>query len=135
MRILLLLLIFCSGFAFSQNDLSIQVHGVPDSQGKVSIAIYDNEEGFLKFDKVFKYDSIAAEKGITKILVKDLPIGEYAVAVFYDENSNDKLDTNWLGIPKEKVGFSKSKMKTFGPPNFKECAFKVTSNTNIDVVL
>lgn len=126
---------FCSGITFSQNELEITVHGVPESYGKVSVAIYNNEDGFLKFDKVFKYDSIAAEKGTTKILVKDLPIGEYAVAVFYDENSNDKLDTNWLGIPKEKVGFSKSKMKTFGPPKFKECAFRVTSNTNIDVLL
>lgn len=131
----MLFLLFCSGIIFSQNELEITVHGVPESYGKVSVAIYNNEDGFLKFDKVFKYDSIAAVKGTTKILVKDLPIGEYAVAVFYDENSNDKLDTNWLGIPKEKVGFSKSKMKTFGPPKFKECAFRVTSNTNIDVLL
>ena len=109
MRLLLLFFLFCSGITFSQNELEITVHGVPESHGKVSVAIYNKEDGFLKFDKVFKYDSIAAEKGTTKILVKDLPIGEYAVAVFYDENSNDKLDTNWLGIPKEKVGNGQSR--------------------------
>jgi len=81
----------------------------------------------------FKSDSIAAKKGVTKLSIKDVPEGEYALAIFYDENGNDKLDTNWLGIPKEKVAFSNAKMKTFGPPKFKECAFKLSTDTKINV--
>lgn len=135
MKHTLILLLMSTTFCFSQNELAVEVHGVPDSVGKISVAVYDNEEGFLKFDKVFKCDSIAAQKGITKISIKDLPQGEYALAVFYDENGNDKLDTNWMGIPKEKVAFSNAKMKTFGPPKFKECVFKVSSDTKIDITL
>jgi uncharacterized protein (DUF2141 family) len=30
----------------------------------------------------------------------------YAVSVFHDENSNGKLDTNFMGIPREGVGAS-----------------------------
>ncbi len=121
--------------ALAQNKISIDVHEVPSSKGKISVAVYNSEEGFLKFDQVFKCDSIAAKKGITQLSIKDLPEGEYALAIFYDENGNDKLDTNWLGIPKEKVAFSNAKMKTFGPPKFKECAFKLFSDTKIDVSL
>ena len=120
---------------FAQNSITIDVHGIPESKGKVSVALYTNEDGFLHFDHVFKSDSIAAQKGITHLHIKDIPSGEYAVAVFYDENGNDKLDTNWLGIPKEKVGFSNARMKTFGPPKFKECAFTITEDVAIDISL
>jgi uncharacterized protein (DUF2141 family) len=130
-----LLFLFClvPFLTFGQNEISIDVHKVPYSKGKISVAVYNSEEGFLKFDKVFKSDSIAAKKGVTKLSIKEVPEGEYALAIFYDENGNDKLDTNWLGIPKEKVAFSNAKMKTFGPPKFKECAFKLSTDTKINV--
>lgn len=135
MRMLTVLFLLLSSSVFSQNQLSVDIHGVPKSVGKISVAVYDQEDAFLKFDKVFKFDSIAAKKGITHIAINDLPKGEYALAIFYDENSNDKLDTNWMGIPKEKVAFSNAKMKTFGPPKFKECAFDISKDTQIDISL
>ena len=41
-----------------------------------------------------------------KLQFKDLPPGTYAVQVMHDENENNKLDTNFLGIPTEGYGFS-----------------------------
>jgi uncharacterized protein (DUF2141 family) len=35
-----------------------------------------------------------------------IPSGTYALVVLHDENMNGKLDTNWLGVPKEGYGFS-----------------------------
>jgi len=135
MRRILFLFFILPTIVLAQNQIAIDVHDVPSSKGKISVAVYNTKEGFLKFDKVFKCDSIVAQKGITRIAIKDLPEGEYALAIFHDENGNDKLDTNWLGIPKEKVAFSKAKMKTFGPPPFKECVFKVVEDTNITISL
>lgn len=135
MRVLTALLMLFSCSLLAQNQLSVDVHGVPKSEGKISVALYNQEEDFLKFDKVFKSDSKAAKQGVTSIALKGLPEGEYALAVFYDENGNDKLDTNWIGIPKEKVAFSNAKMKTFGPPKFKECVFQVSKDTKINVTL
>lgn len=135
MKRLLLLFLIVPMFGLAQNQITVDVHDVPSSKGKISVAVYNKKEGFLKFENVFKCDSIVAKKGITHISIKDLPEGEYALAIFHDENGNDKLDTNWLGIPKEKVAFSNAKMKTFGPPAFKECAFKVEKDTKIAVSL
>ncbi|WP_343487120.1 DUF2141 domain-containing protein [Allomuricauda sp. d1] len=135
MRKLVLFFLLISSYTFSQNEIAVDIHGVPESEGKISVAVYNTEEDFLKFDKVFKCDSIAAQKGVTRLSIKNLPEGEYALAVFYDKNGNDKLDTNWLGIPKEKVAFSKGKMKAFGPPAFKECAFLLSSDTKIAISL
>ena len=120
---------------WSQNSLVIDVHGVPASKGKISIAIYDSAEDFLKFDKAVTSRSAEAHQGITRLSIDNLPKGEYAVAVFYDANGNDELDTNWLGVPKEKVAFSKAKMRTFGPPKYKDCCFKVYADTEISIAL
>ncbi len=120
-------------FTMAQFDLTVTAENVTSNDGKVSVAVYDTEENWLKFDKVFKADSAPSQKGSTKIVIKDLPKGTYAVAVFHDENGNDKLDTNMLGIPKEPLGFSIGKMKTFGPPSFEDCAFELTSDQSISV--
>ncbi len=122
-------------FAIAQNTLNVSVLGVATSKGNISVAVYNKQDGFLKFDKVFKSDSILAKKGKTEIAIKDLPEGEYAIAIFHDENGNNLLDVNWLGIPKEKCGFSKGHMKTFGPPSYKECAFMVTKDQSVQIIL
>ncbi len=122
-------------FAIAQFDLMVAVKNVESNDGKVSVAVYENADNFLKFDKVFKADSATSQMGTTEVVIKDLPEGTYAVAVFHDENDNDELDTNMLGIPKEPLGFSKGKMKTFGPPDFKECAFELTSDQSISVLI
>ncbi|WP_299530279.1 DUF2141 domain-containing protein [Ulvibacterium sp.] len=122
-------------FGLAQNRLSISVEGVKTSDGKISVAIYDSENGFLEFEGVYKFDSTKAQKGTTELSIESLPPGKYAVAIFHDENSNDVLDRNWLGIPKEKIGFSNAKMKTFGPPSFAECAFELRSDKEITVIL
>ncbi len=120
---------------FSQNTLSIQVNNVESAKGMVSVAVYDSDEDFLSFDHVLKTNSVIANEGSVVLHIPNLPAGEYALAIFHDENSNGKLDTNWLGIPKEKVAFSRGKMKTFGPPKFNECAFKMSSDHEIHIDL
>lgn len=120
-------------FTMAQFDLTITVNNVKSNEGKVSVAVYNSPDGFLKFDKVFKAEAVPSQKGSTEVVIKDLPKGTYAIAAFHDENGNDELDTNVLGIPKEPLGFSKGKMKTFGPPSFEECAFELTSDQSISV--
>lgn len=43
--------------------------------------------------------------------------GGYALTLFHDENSNERLDT-LLGIPKEGFGFSRNPVVRFGAPRF-----------------
>ncbi len=135
MKNLLYILVLLPFFASSQNKLSITVEGVKSSEGRINVAIYNQSDGFLKFDKVFKCDSIKAHKGITYIAINDLPEGDYALAIFHDENGNNELDTNWLGIPKEAFGFSNAKVKLFGPPSFRECTLSIKADSEIHIAL
>lgn len=120
---------------FAQNSIKVSVDNVTNSNGNISIAVYNNEQGFLKFDQVLMSKSVKAKKGITVINLTDLPSGTYALAIFHDENANEKLDANFLGIPKEPLGFSNAKMKTFGPPSYKECSFTLDSDKEITVAI
>ena len=131
-RLFFFLLPLCG---MAQHELLVEVQGVRSSSGNISVAVYNQAEGFLKFGEVYKSDSTRAVAGQTRIRITDLPEGEYALAVFHDENGNDILDTNWLGIPKEPVGFSNARIKTFGRRSFKECAFKLSSNRAVQVSL
>lgn len=135
MRVLVFLLSLLPFLGMSQKSLSVEVQGVKNSEGTIKVAVYNSSKGFLKFEHVFKSDSTKAKKGTTKMKIEDLPEGEYALAIFHDENGNEELDTNWLGIPKEDVGFSNARMKTFGPPSFKECLVSLYDNRRITITL
>ena len=63
----------------------------------------------------------------------NLTSGSYAVSVIHDENANNTLDTNWIGIPKEGYGFSGNKMGLAGPPSFNDA--EVTLQTSQRVVI
>lgn len=119
----------------AQNTISVHVHNVTSTSGKVNVAVYNSHDTFLSFDGVLTTNSVHANEGVVTLKIPNLPAGEYALAVFHDENDNGKLDTNWLGIPKEKVAFSNAEMRTFGPPKYKDCAFYITSDYVININL
>lgn len=133
MRKMLFFIVLAPLWVFSQNTISVHVNNVGSNEGHIKVAVYDSDDSFLSFEHVYRGSSVVAQKGQVSLEMQGFPSGEYALAVFHDENGNGRLDTNWLGIPKEKVAFSNAKMKTFGPPKYKECAFKVTSNHEINI--
>ena len=59
----------------------------------------------------------------------DLKFGEYAISVFHDIKMNGKVDTNFMGIPKDGVGvsypFGFSKM---GKPDYNDAKFIFNKN-------
>lgn len=101
-------------------DLDIQVTGIEKTDGNILIALYD-QNTFLK--KPLKGLRIsAADKSVTGTFA-DLPDGEYAVSAIHDENANGRMDTNVMGIPTEKWGFSNDAAGTMGPPQFADARF------------
>ena len=44
------------------------------------------------------------------------------------EDLNDKLSSNFFGVPNEPFGFSNNKFGMFGPPNFSDVSFKVSES-------
>jgi uncharacterized protein (DUF2141 family) len=102
-------------------DLTIHVDDVKAAGGKIEVAVYNSAGTFLK--TAVGLASIAATKAANTVLLKDLPAGEYAFAVFHDVNSNDKLDKNMFGIPTEDYAFSNNALGKMGPPSYDSARF------------
>ncbi|MBK7290922.1 MAG: DUF2141 domain-containing protein [Chitinophagaceae bacterium] len=43
---------------------------------------------------------------------------QLSIAILHDENDDGKMNSNFLGLPKEGYGFSNNVMGNFGPPLF-----------------
>jgi uncharacterized protein (DUF2141 family) len=111
-----------------KSQLVIYVVDFENNKGQVILDIYNNEKGF----------PIDAEKAIKRVVgtinnktasfdVTDLPLGEYAFVVIHDENKNNELDDNFIGIPTEALGVSKNVKGRFGPPSFDDAMFTLTN--------
>ncbi|MFT5758370.1 MAG: hypothetical protein ACI9LM_003111 [Alteromonadaceae bacterium] len=114
-------------------DLTINISEVESGKGAVMVALYAGEAAY-KSGKATFVSQVTAVTEKESVTFKDLVDGEYAVKIYQDENSNDALDFNMLGIPKEGYGFSNN-VGRFGQPDYKEAKFTVQENTVIEMEL
>ena len=70
----------------------------------------------------------------TVIFETNVPDGEYLVMLVHDINNNGKLDTTFIGMPKEPVGLSNYDGKGI-PGKFKKHKFTVKKDTSIIIPL
>ena len=92
--------------------------------GTIMVAIYDSAESYDQNGPMTAYATMAVKKGQQQVKATcKLKPGKYAAAIYHDKNDNQKLDKNFLGIPKEGYGFSNNAQGTFGPPKFKDAVF------------
>jgi uncharacterized protein (DUF2141 family) len=109
----------------AQSDLEVEIFKLKSDKGMVIVNLLDRDEELVEKKSAWINDH-------TCILVfKDLPDGQYAVRFIHDENSNKKLDTNFIGIPKEGFGFSNDAFGRFGPKDFEEWLFPVAGDSKI----
>jgi uncharacterized protein (DUF2141 family) len=107
-----------------EDRIQIEIAGLRSSKGQVRCSLFSSAEDFPKRpDKAVALakGEISNEHAVCEF--KGIAPGMYAVSVFHDENSNGKLDTNFMGIPREGVGASNDARGHFGPPKFEAAAF------------
>ncbi len=115
-------------------ELKLTLHGSGLSGKNLYVAVHSSAVDFpVRDDKAIKREVIAAGD-TTELLIPNVPAGEYAVAVFADINGNGKLDSNFIGIPKEPVGTSRDAKGRFGPPKFADAAFKVGEGVTLQTI-
>jgi uncharacterized protein (DUF2141 family) len=124
----LLLSILFSTTSFAQlakHTLEVEIMKLKNNKGKVLLQMCD-EKGELAFSGV----GIITNNRCS-FFIQNLKQGNYSIRYFHDENGNNELDTNWLGIPTEGYGFSNNASSMFGIPSIKERLFSVDSNLKI----
>jgi uncharacterized protein (DUF2141 family) len=104
-------------------NLTIIVSALQNNKGNVRIGLFNSKESYSEKEQLFKGAKIKVENKKVKWHVNNIPFGEYAIKAFHDEDSNDKIDTNFFGIPTESYGFSNNAKALFGPPSFDKAKF------------
>ncbi len=116
----------------SAANLKLKITGIRSKEGNIMIAIYNGEKHFLDDDR-YVYGATKKAKdandGTLYVNFKGIKSGRYAVAIYHDENNNDKLDKNFFGIPKEGYGFSNNARGRFTAPKFKKAAFNMSDKS------
>ena len=92
--------------------------------GDVSTGIFI-EKNFLKIGKQTYSKAAAINATTMEIVFDDIPAGDYAFVAFQDIDHNNQLKTNFIGYPKEPVGFSNNAKIRFGPPSFSDAKVSV----------
>jgi len=108
-----------------QNLIHVEIGGLRNDKGKVSCALFSSASDFpKKADRATARSKSEISNRHAVCEFAGIAPGTYAISVFHDENSNGKLDTNFMGIPSEGVGASNEAKGHFGPPKFDAAAFR-----------
>ena len=117
--------------AQEKHTITLNFQGMKSDKGNLYVAIYNKEDNFLK--KAIKGTIIKIENKKATVTLKEIPSGIYAVSAFHDSNDNKKMDTNFIGIPKEPTGMSNDAKGFMGPPKYKDAKFNVTKDTTLTI--
>jgi uncharacterized protein (DUF2141 family) len=112
--------------------LDVEVAGLRSHNGVIRLCLTRDASHFPACDRDPHAQTLTAPAG-NPLHLAGLPSGDYAIALFHDENGNGKLDRR-LGIPSEGVGFSRNPRLMFGPPRFDAAAFPLPSGESEQTV-
>ena len=119
-----LLLPWTAGRALAA-EVSVQLEN-PPSSGTVALALFSSANTFGDLRDPARLETYTLD-GSDSYVLTDIPAGEYALMVYYDENDNLKIDKNFIGIPTEPLGFSNN-YRPKGPPSYTRAAFTLTQD-------
>ena len=139
LHILIILNFLFSNLIFSQEEttkfyitelrgdisLEMEINNLESNKGPIYIRILDENENpvivgtspVINLYAEISFDSISP--------------GKYAIQFFHDENENQKMDFNLIGIPKEKFGSSNDVKPILGPPKFEKMLFEIYKDKKI----
>ena len=118
-----------------RNSVTIDIQNIKGTKGTLQIAIYNRSISFPKVGGEYKLMQYKVADGQSKFKIDNLPNGDYAIAIHHDENSDGKMNTNMIGIPKEGYAFSRNFKPKFSAPSFLDCVIKVNSDQNMTINL
>ena len=112
----------------TNQTIELNVTDIKQIKGQLLISLH-NKDGFPDQEKKSALNTkVKVNNANMKITLKVPKSGFYAISLVHDENENNQLDKNYLGIPKEGYGFSNNPSARFGAPSFKESQFEVKDN-------
>jgi uncharacterized protein (DUF2141 family) len=114
------------------NNLTITISGLKPLKGDLYISLHNRPEYFQVADSAFMKIKVEVNEEKETVVFSDIPAGQYAIALYHDENLDGMMETNDKGIPREGYGFS-TKSMVFGRPKFSQAEFDVNGNDTVNI--
>lgn len=113
--------------AQTKPTINLKVEGMRNTDGYILVQLVDKNLASIVELKQEVID------GVVLIAINDIAPGTYGIRICHDEDNNDDMTTNWIGLPKEGFGYSWDKKVRMKEPDFEEYAFTHTDDQDIDV--
>ena len=107
-------------------DVTVKVTGFRNEKGSALVYLWNGVPGFpTDTSKAMTEKNVKIEGTSVTVVFKDVKPGDYCASVTHDENGNGKMDTGFMGKPKEGYGASNNPKSKLRPPHFDESKFTV----------
>lgn len=121
----------------SKGDLRIKIERQRTLQGQICISLFSTAMGFPAEGRNANASlclPASDSNQLGGISLSQIPYGNYAIAIFHDENLDKNLNLGFFGIPTEGFGFSNNPGLRIGAPSFQESSFNFSEDGQ-DVVI
>ncbi|MDB5247596.1 MAG: hypothetical protein JWQ40_1990 [Segetibacter sp.] len=125
-----------SKFTIAQSSIVAEIRNLENDKGVCRACLFNNPASFKgETGNPFQCVAVPVKNLIAQAVFTNIPAGTYALFVFHDENSNNKIDKNFIGIPKEGYGASKNKLPFAGAPTYDENKFVVDNKATVKLLV
>jgi uncharacterized protein (DUF2141 family) len=125
------LFLFLSVGTRAQNKVIAQISNFENTKGVCRACLFTSEESFSGGSEPFRCVQSRVTDKTLQAVFENVPAGTYALFVLHDANNNNKMDKNFLGVPKEGYGASRNKLPFAAAPTFADNRFEVANNATI----
>ena len=115
--------------------LTILVNNIQNNEGIIGCALFNGPDGYPMEPEKAWIMEVGPVIDSVKCQFDNVPPGIYAASVSHDVNENGKVDTNFLGIPREAWGVSNNVRPRFRAPEFEEAQFEMRGDKTIEITI
>lgn len=88
----------------AQITVKLKIENAEKNKGNIYVSIFNSETSYKAREVFLSFSLDSDSDKVTKEI--SLLSGQYVFSIYQDCNENKKLDTNLIGVPKEKFGFT-----------------------------
>ena len=114
-------------------NLTVKVTGIVGIKGIIEFGLFDDPDKYATVGGTCRQIRKKTTANEVSCTFYNLSEKKYGVCIYHDENSNNKCDKNFFGIPTEGYGFSNNKKPVLSAPSFEECSINLTSDKSISI--
>lgn len=136
MYVFTLLAVLLTSFTKPETQaVDVLLTDIRNPKGYIVFGVYKDEATFAKETPYMQTKYVKTVSNGQMKLQINLEPGVYGLTMLDDENSDFKMEYNFLGLPKEGFGFSNYYHKGFTKPKFETFKFEVKKNQKQQVTI